>query len=314
LDALPFWQLAAGSVAVLLGAMLVFGLIRSTATGMVIQMVSILGLPTVGFAVYAVAGGPIGRLDLTVLALPFAAMGVAVMLAGLAVRVGWLVRRQPYTFAALKRMLPLGLVAWPCLVVAVSIFVFVFEPAIAVANVALLAAWFAIWIPRASRRYDSVSTYGIAAPPEQVFRFISDPSNWPLYMLGAESAVVNPPGPLAVGSEITIRQRIQYQGLRGPRMLLPESVEFTNVVTPLVPNELLASRRKDLPASWGASELAPKGGGTVVTNRVGNLIAYRYAVVGTRLDLMRNAAMSRAQARERQDALRKLLEQPIAAQ
>jgi uncharacterized protein YndB with AHSA1/START domain len=74
------------------------------------------------------------------------------------------------------------------------------SPLNALIQVSLPAAWFAYWLPRRRRQHHIASSIFIAASPEEVFRWISDPALSPIYTEGVESAVVVTAGPIAAGS------------------------------------------------------------------------------------------------------------------
>ncbi len=306
---LPFWQLFAGITALVLAVVAAGGIFRLSILPTVVVVASLLGVPIVGLAIFALSPRPLGDVRVAYWALPFIGVAYALLIANFVLRLN---RGRSTSFTALHRRVPLFLVAWPCTVAGLSVFLFLFEPELAVANVVFNALWFALWLPPGLRRFATASVYEIAAPRERVFAFISDPANWSSYNSGIESASVKPAGPLAVGSEITIRQRVTYPGLRGPRVLLPEMIEVRSVVTSLVANEMLATRRSDLPDSSDAVSLEELGGRTRVSTQARNVIAYRYAVLGARLGLARRRRRAEALLAERQETLRRLLEEPPA--
>lgn len=304
---LPFWQLTAATVSVVFVLIGAVGLIRLTRLATLVLVLSFLVVPALGLAVFAVSPGPMGDLGVVNLAFPFVGLAFVLLVANFVLRMN---AGSSQPFASLHRRVPLFVLAWPCIVVAVSLFLWIFEPTFAAANLALNAAWFAIWLPRATRRSDRRSTYEIAAPRERVFAFVTDPSNWPLYNAGVEAVTVSPPGPLAVGSEITLRQRVTYPGLRGPRVLMPDSISVTSGVTQLVAGERPATRRLDLPDSADLVELTDLDGRTRITGTAHNVIAYRYAVLGAGISLALGRRRIMELTEQRQAKLKALLEQP----
>jgi hypothetical protein len=302
---LPFWQLFAGIVSgvfVLLGAL---GVLRLTRLAMVVIVVGLLGLPAIGFAAYALNPGPVGDFGFTGLGLAFALLAALALGVNLARRAT--AGRAP-TFADVHGGLPFYLLAWLSLVGAITSVLAILEPGFAIANVALNLGWLAIWAPRFARRQDRSSSYEIAAPRERVFAFTTDPANWPLYNPTIESVEVNPPGPLAPGSQVTVKQRLSYAGLRGPRVLMPGSVRATSAVTALIPGRLLSSQRVDLPDSSDSVELTDAAHGTRVDAAIKLVIPYRLAVLGACLSALLNRRKLDELVKQRQDNLKSLLE------
>ena len=306
---MPIWQLVAGWLAILLFAVGAFGVARLTRVVMLVLVLSFVGVPILAFATYAISPRPPSSLDVGYLGLPFVGLAFALVLASILLRIG---QMQSTTFASILRRAPLFLLAWPCVVLALSCVVFIFEPGFAIANLAVNALWFVAWIPRTPRRVVATDTYELPAPREKVFAFTSRPSNWPLYNQDLESAVARPDGPLHEGSEIVARRRARYPGLRGPRLLLPSILETVEVVTRLVPNELLATRRIDGIDSNATIEMSSVDGRTLVKTRTAILMPYRLAVVGARLEMAVGAGKRKAAVQANRDRLRKLLEEPTA--
>jgi hypothetical protein len=305
---LSFWRLTAGVVAAAFVLIGVFGMVRLTRMAMLVLVLSFLLVPVLGLATYAIYPVPVQDLSVIFLAFPFAGIAFAALLGSFLLRIQ---AGSSPTFAEVHRRIPLFLVAWPSLVAAVSVFVYLFEPAFAVANAAVTAAWFLLWVPRVTRRSDRESSYEIAATPDRVYAFVTEAANWPLYNPGVESVTVQPPGPIAVGSRITFRQRVAYPGLRGPRLMLPSTLDLTSEVTALDTDRLLATRRVDLPDSSDVVELTSLAGGrTLVTGRAHNVLPYRYAVVGARVSALLSRESLQKLVAERQAKLKHLLEQP----
>ena len=304
---LPAGQLVAAFLALVFFGLFVLGLVRFSRVPMLVMLLSLLGIPTVGFAVYAVTGGAISSPNVITFALAFAFFGLAVVVVSVILSA---TAGPARTFGSMHRALPLTLLFWPCAVAAITGLVFFLEPWFAVVNLAANAVWFTIWVPRPFRTVGSHAVYTIAAPREKVFAFITDPANWPLYNPDVVSATVRPAAPLATGSEILMRQRVQYAGLRGPRLLLPETVDVTALVTELVPGEVFSNRRTDGPDASDCIRLASEDGKTVVTTTAHALLPYRYAILGARLEMALNRERAAAVRRRRQARLRELLEQP----
>jgi hypothetical protein len=303
-------QLIAGWFAILLLAVAIIGIIRLSSIPMVVLTASLLGIPIVAFATDVLSPQPPRSFEVIYLAAPFVGIALTAIVASV---VTSLPRRRTRSFASMHRRTLITLLVWPSMVLAISAFVFVFEPAFALANVAANAAWFIVWIPRSLRKHQTLTSFEVAAPRERVFAFVSQPSNWPRYNLDLESSAARPSGPIAVGTEIVARRRLDYPGLRGPRMLLPAAVESVEVVTRLEPGRLLATRRVDGPDASAWIEMDELEGRTRVTTRSEILVGYRYAVVGGRLSLLKNRGQQLAKSRTVQERLRSLLENPLPA-
>jgi Polyketide cyclase / dehydrase and lipid transport len=303
---LPVGQLVAGWLAILMLALGTIGLVRLSRTTTLVVVLAFLGIPLVGLVKYAFIPRPLGSFDLMYGALPFIGVAVSLIVASVLLRIG---RSPSGSFASIIRGVPLFYVAWVCVVVAMSFVVLPFEPGFAVANVVATAIWFVLWIPRPLRLVASETSYELAAPPERVFTFISNPANWPLYLSDVELADVRPAGPLAVGSEIVTRRRLEIRGLRGPRLLIPQTIEAVEVVTRLVPGKVIASRRSDGVDAEATVELHAIDAGTAVSRVSTIAVPYRLALVGGVIEARLGMPKFRAQAAKAQERLRKLLEE-----
>jgi hypothetical protein len=286
-------------------------MIRFTRVVTLVVGLSLFAIPLLGWATYAVWPRPLGSFDSIRVGLPFAGFAAALIVAGVVLRIAaW----HATTFASILRQAPLTLIAWPCMVVAIASLVAPFEPGFAVGDVAATGIWYLVWIPRPLRRLATRTSYEVAAPPERVFAFITDPFNWPRYRGDIDSVDVRPAGPVVVGSEIRTRRRLDLRGLRGPRMLVPTLVETVEVVTQLVPGALVASRRTDGVDSEASASVTAIDGGTAVTGAATIVVPYRLALVGGVIEARTGMPRALAKARESQDRLRKLIEESPAAQ
>lgn len=302
----------AASIAVLFGALFVAGLLRMSRLPMLVLMASFLAIPAVGFAVYAVAPRPLSSPDRVYLAFPFAGVAFSAILATILLRLPH--GQAPRSFSSILRAVPLTLVFWACMVITISVLLSLFEPELAIANLAANAAWFAAWVPRAARRFTTESTYELDAPRERVFAFIGEPANWPLYNEDVVAVDVRPAGPVTAGSRLTMHQRADYRGLRGPRMLLPGEIVVSGLVTRVVANELIASRRSDGIEAEDKIELSDVGRLTRVKTSSSTVVPYRLAVVGARIELGLGRARRAARTRVLRERLAKLLAEqaPVA--
>jgi hypothetical protein len=135
----------------------------------------------------------------------------------------------------------------------------------------------------------------IAAPRSRVYDFIADPLNWPRYQEAAVSVSVQPPGPLAVGSEVKVKSRYESH-VRGPRML-PDIIETTSIVTRLEPGRSIGMQIANQPSSTATTEFDDAGGGTRISTRAHSLVPYRLAVFGALIEMryQRGKRLARAQ-------------------
>ena len=308
---MPFGQLFAGWLVILFLAIGAVGFIRLSRVPTLVVVISWLGVPILAFATYVFAPQPLGSFDTINVGLASVAFGLALALASVLLRIA----KPSGTFRSLLRRAPLFLLAWPCVVVAISSLVFPFEPAFAVANILLNALWFLMWIPRSLRRMVNTDSYELPASPERVFAYVSRPANWPLYRHELQSAEARPDGPLREGTEIIARRRIEYRGLRGPRLLLPAAVESVEVVTAVLEDQMIATRRSDGVDATATLEFRPAAGArTLVSMRSSVVLPYRLAVVGGAIEAQLGKVRQRQMSLDARARLGKLLEQTPPAQ
>jgi hypothetical protein len=302
-DELPFWQLSAGLIAGLLALLVVFAFVRSRSPVILVAVGLLMAVPLAGFVAFAIFPQPprFGGWPL--------AVAVAGALAGSVGAVAMLrttlARRGPLS-ASTTRILSIAIVTlWMGIVVAISGFLAQWEPAFAVANLVLNAAWAALWLPLRTRRLQSNSSFEVAAPRPRVFELLSRPESQKLYDEDVVSVTTEPPGELAVGSRITVVRRYE-SGVRGPRML-PGTVEVTAVVTDLVRDASITSAG---PAAVTTFGFADSPGGTVVSTRVITTVPYRLAFLGAVVALVLRRGAERARRDRSVAHLKELLEQP----
>ena len=191
MNELPVWQLAAGGIAVILALLSVFALVRSRGPLLGVMLGLLVAVPLAGFAAYAVVPGRTPDLDSILLAWIPALIALGGAAAVLAVA---LTRRGPLSRSTLAVLTAGTIVLWEGLVLALSVVLAQWQPAFALANVALNVLWLVVWIPAGMRRLDSQTSVEIAAPRSRVFDFLAQPSNWPLFDEDLVSVAVRPPG------------------------------------------------------------------------------------------------------------------------
>lgn len=301
---LPGWQLAAAFIAftfVVLGAVAV---LRYPRPIMGVLLVLLLGLPTVGLATYAVDPGPPPDPG-PLLWLAFIP-AVGGLVAGAWMLVFMTSRRESLTMANLELLSNGTLVVYGGAMLAVADFLALWQPAFAIADVALNAVWVLLWVPRRLRTSAVASTVEIAAPRARVYSFVADPANWPRYQENVVSVAVRPPGPLAPGSEVSVTQRYE-SGIRGPR-LLPGAITTNSIVDSVEPDRAISMHISGRPASTSTTEFADSDGGTTITTRARAVAPFRMAVFGALLELRAQRSARLARARRNLEALKGLLE------
>lgn len=305
---LPIWQLTAGFLAAILVLIGAVSLVRYSRPVMLVILGFVLVIPAAGWAAYAIVPGPPPHPGLLLW------LAFIPAIAGLAVGVwmlAWMsARRDALTFANIELLSNGTLVVYASLILALSDVLALWQPAWAIANVCVSAAWLLAWLPRRVRETRIESSVEIDAPLARVYSFLLDPSNWPLYQDGVELVAVRPPGPLAAGSEVVMRQRYESH-VRGPRML-PEVIETASVISDVKPERVLTMHLADRPASTATFEFAASGDGTTVTSRARSVAPYRLAVFGGLIELRTQRGERRARARRSLARLKALLESPEA--
>lgn len=282
------WQLFAACVAVALVALGVLRIVRSRRHTEIVDVLLTIPIPALGFLLYAVAPGRMPELTvLTWLATGLIVIGIFPVfisrraiqaLTSAMVNATDVTNANRYILAA-RAFLALG----------ISGYVAMFEPWFGIANVALLVVWVAVWIPRRWRRLGYEVTVDIAAPPSSVFAFLVEPSNWKTYQVDLESVVVNPPGPLRVGSEVTTRRTFALNAV--PAKSMPAVIESRAVITSIVPGISFTSATAD--GSTGMTEVRQSGSGTRLTLGANGTTPFTSAILGLALEMPRALAVRR---------------------
>lgn len=301
------WQLTAGFLAAMLAFIGLVSLVRYSRPVMLVVLGFVLLIPAAGWAAYAILPGPAPHPGLLLWLAFIPAVG------GLAVGVwmlAWMsARRTALTYANIELLSNGTLVVYAALIVALSDVLALWQPAWAIANVCASAFWLLAWAPPTLRETRIESAVDIEAPVARVYSFLIDPTNWPRYQEGLEVVAVRPPGPLAAGSEVVLRQRYDSH-IRGPK-LLPEVIETASVVSVLTPERELTMHLAGRPASTATFGFAPARDEATTVRSVAHSVApYRLAVFGALIELRTQRGERRARAQRSLARLKELLEAP----
>lgn len=208
---MEIWQVLAGVVAVALVAIAVRLLRRSRRPNQIPLVLLLVPIPAAGFAFYAFKPGPPPAVTL--------ATWVGSILLALAIypafwgrRAGELRRASTVTSRDITSVNRRSLAWRGCAVLGVTVYLFMFEPWFAVANLAAIAAWMAMWIPTARRRMRFEVSREVRASAEATVGFLVEPINWSRYRSDIEAVTWKPDGPLALGTEVTMRRTIPRIG------------------------------------------------------------------------------------------------------
>jgi hypothetical protein len=302
---LPVWQVTAGFLAAILVFIGVVSLVRYSRPVMLIILGFVLLIPAAGWAAYAFVPGPTPNPG------PLLWLAFIPAIAGLAAgmwMLAWMsARRDALTFANIELLSNGTLVVYAAVIIAISDVLALWQPVWAIANVGVSILWMLAWTPSRLRETRIESAVDIKAPVARVYGFLANPHNWPAYQEGLEVVAVRPPGPLAAGSEVVLRQRYDSH-IRGPR-LLPEVIETTSVVSALTPDRELTTHLAGRPQSTATLEFSATTEGTTVRSVARSLAPYRLAVFGALIELRTQRGERRARAQRSLARLKELLEQ-----
>lgn len=212
-------QLLAGGIAVALVVLFVAGTVRWRMPATTVIFLLLTGVPTAGFADYAVSSGP--EPDLRIAGI----LTIILYATGAAALVFIRLRRHKgrptiwYMASDSRRFLVALIVRW-LLILWIGSLLFLFEPEFALAYLLVNLLWMVVWLPARFRTSTRTTITDFAAPPKRVFDVVSDVRNWKLYRDDVELLSVTPDGPLVVGSEYVARvaipdslRRSSYRGL-----------------------------------------------------------------------------------------------------
>ncbi len=303
---MTYYQLFSAAFAILLLVVWVVVILRYRWWGVVVVSGLSFGLPAIGFAVYVIAPGPSPATGAVVF---LVALLYLVMLVALVRRftIGRKGRPSPLIYAPANetQRYMRGVVGRSLAVVWLSSLLFLVEPAFAIANLALNAAWMALWIPRRWRTSQVQNSVLVSVAPQRAFEFVTNLNNWPLYRDDLELVEVTPDGPLASGSEYVARAPI-------PQSLQTTShrrIESRLRVSAMVPGSSYTITRPDEPGYVSRTDFVPIDTGTRITNTRTMTIPFTQASLGVTLNLPRALSVARAVDARRNARLKEALEQ-----
>ena len=292
-------------VAALFGAafavIFVMGLRRGLAQGFVLFQLS--AIPVLGFAFFVL--NPVVRPAtpgiIYVEVAPVVVMGV--------VALWWSARRRKMkdavtTPATLDLQTRVGVVVVAGFVLIVSTYLWLFEPAFAVANVVAYAVWVLIWIPRPWRKRGVDLSIEVAAPPSRVWQYLVDVSIWPRYYVDLEDVKVSPAGPLQVGSRITSRRRVPL--IRPTAKASDLKMELQSVVTELVPGVSYTLAALDRQAAT-KTEVTATSSGSRIDVRTQLVLSVGDSIAGQLLRWPAGVAQFKANSMRSLERLKELL-------
>ena len=302
------WQVFAGIVVLALLAITARLLRESRKPSQILFVVLLVPIPAAGFGLYVLDPGPLPTFTVITL--------VALVLLTLAVwpafyaflRTERSQTRRTWTIKDFNTLNRYVLARRACGLLGVSGFLFLFNPWFAYANLAVILAWVAIWIPPGRRVMRLEVTGKVSAAANTTFRFIVEPSNLSRY---SDSVVVsvNPDGPMAVGTELTTHRTMQPTGSdhSGADWLLVEhskvqALSGTSITT--VSLDRQAIRTTDVRSSGSAA---------VVTQRSEWTVTFTDSILGLWLDQRGEIGAADKEARLRFDRLSELIGGPTPA-
>jgi len=302
---LNIWQVFA---ALLAGALLIAWTwtsvrFRRLSTAFVTSL--LLGTAAVGFGAYALSPGPPPQ-ENAVVALTVVLYVAIVVALAVSIRARRKPRTTVYPLADDSRRYRRALIVRTLAVLWFSAMLYLFEPGFALANVAINIVWIAFWIPRQSRIAHYESGTEIAAPPEQVFAFVTDLRNWPRYRDDLELVSQHPDGPLELGTEYAARMNIPA-GFQRTRY---RQIESRYRVSSIAPGRSYTTTLVDQPGNHTTTSVEPNEAGTRLMIRSDLLIAFPEACSGGMLVLPLVTRVRRASDAVRFARLKQALGQP----
>jgi hypothetical protein len=273
------WQVFAGAAAFVLVATAVLRLRKSRRPSQILFVLLLVPIPAAGFALYAVKPGPLPTFTL-------ATWVGSILLALVVFPAFWWRRADELKRASALSFLDIASInrhslAWHgCAVLCVTVYLFMFEPWFAAANLSAAAAWVALWIPTARRRREFEVSAEVKAPAEATFGFVVDPSNWSRYRSDVEAVTWKPDGPLAVGTEVTTRWAISRIGRE--EMLWPKSInERSRIIRMGATSFTAASLDRKATAT---TDVRSSGSATRITSRSERITPFVDALLGLVLE------------------------------
>jgi hypothetical protein len=295
-------------IAALIDIGLAFLLVRGLRRGLTsaVPTALMLAIPALGFAVFVV--NPVVRPYLTEVAwTSFAFLVVGAALSIWTRRLAQEVAKGVTTAGILERMRRVTIAAHACFLLALSAYLYLFEPAFAVANLAVNAVWVFVWIPRRFRQADIDLSVEVVSQPAATWEFLVDASNALRYQPDLEEVKVSPAGPLQIGSTVMSRRRVPL--MRQWLKMTELTMEMRSVVTELVPGSSYTTVADDRGVS-SSTEIMPAGDGSLINVRTHFLFSVTQGIAGQMLVMQAGIARSRAISMQSMERLKELLSTP----
>ena len=295
------WQIFAGGVALVLVARALI-LLRKSRRASQVVLALLFAIPAAGFALYSVWPGPPPEATwVTWLSTVFVVLGLYPAFYGRRALRRWgseTVTRHYLTFV--NRYV---LAARAFLAVGLSGYVFMFEAWFGIACLAATALWVVVWIPVRWRAVRFEVSAEIAAAPAVTVGFLVDPSNWHRYLTDLESVSTDPTGPLAMGSEITARQRFPTDASKPGSG--SGSVEERSRITAITDTSFTAMTLDG--AGVTTTEVHAINGKTLLTVRSQAHVPFTDALLGLALEMPAALAARRDRSRRNFERLNEVL-------
>jgi hypothetical protein len=304
-----YW-LTALFVAVMFGFILYRALLppRRRPLNQAVFLFQALLVPLLGLAFYVVTAGP--PLQSTWLVWPaIALVAVAVLLAVLNIRIRRRLSSGLITYGMLAGQHRLALAVRVCAVLGFSGYLYIFEPAFAVLNIAANAAWACIWVPRRWRAVSTEDSIEVAADAGRVWGVLSDLGNWPLWQVGLDLVSSQPAGPLALGVQLTSRRT---GASPAPKERPPASLESRSMIVELVPGSSFTANSLDRDAAT-TFELRSGGAGTLIRTSSDQAISVLAGILGVGLEIPAATRTFNATTAQSLARLKELLAAPQVA-
>jgi len=287
----PAWQSFAAALALglVVGGAYMLLTMRRRFSRIVVVLLSV-PIPVAGLAWYAFHGGPTppptwqSRL----------VSALVVISVGSAIWRSWVMREMrpgktvtPATRANFNRYV---LAFRGCTTLWITAYAATFVPLIAIANLCVIGGWVIACVPRRWRHVTDELSVDLMSRPTDVYRFLVEPANWPLFQ-DIEGVTVHSAGPLRVGSEVTSRRMVMSSKAK------PGWITVTSRIAALDPgvSYTVATVGRDDEVT---NDVSPSGTGTRLTTRVvrtlpltdavmGMMLEYRAELAGRRKDSLR---------------------------
>jgi uncharacterized protein YndB with AHSA1/START domain len=145
------------------------------------------------------------------------------------------------------------------------------SPTAALFIIAVAALWVLLWTPPLLRRVISQGSVAIQRDPAEVFAFVADSQNAPLYMAAAESVEKITSGPIGPGTRFRTHLR-----------LTPSTTwEAIGEIVDYEPNNRLTSRViSTFAPNLDVLTTTPAGGGTLLSHRFETEVSFNLALIG----------------------------------